>query len=323
MKAVWYEQDELGAWNSIGELDEAAWDGDTDGTDGQIALNPGSPLPAGTYRVDLMIDDELSATSDVWLSGGTSNGGDERFGPITFSSGLDEDGNPIDPATEFETGTSELYGVWDYQGMTNDLNWNVTWLLNDEVVVNEDDQWQGDESGSWSTYLYMSNGVPLPTGKYELQLSIEGTVVQTATTTIGDVANLPTPTPVPDIGDTVVVKGTISDSTTGKPIEGAVFAVLVEGVTWDSFTNEDDQILDMAFTDSDGNFQLTTPLTRGHSYSMGAFARRLYGQRLRRGRDHVTTYHLSPRSISSWNKCDRTRWTADSRRQTMSITSIV
>jgi hypothetical protein len=69
-----------------------------------------------------------------------------------------------------------------------------------------------------------------------------------------------------------VIKGAITDSTTGKPIEGAVFAVLVEGVTWDAFDNTSDQILDTAFTDSDGNFQLTTPLPRGHKYSMGAFA---------------------------------------------------
>ena len=167
---------------------------------------------------------------------------------------------------------SELYGVWDYTGMTNNLSWNVTWLLNDEVVVNQDDQWKGDDKGTWSSYLYMQNGAPLPLGKYEMQLSIQGTVVQTATTTIGDVANLPTPTPVPDIADSVVIKGTITDSTTGKPIEGAVFAVLVEGVTWDAFNDTTDQTLDLAFTDSDGNFQLTTPLPRGHKYSMGAFA---------------------------------------------------
>ena len=272
VKAVWYEQDEVGTWNTIGQSAEKAWTGTGDGTDGQIALNPASPLAAGTYRVELMINGEISATSDVWLSGGNNNGGDDRFGPITFASSLDENGNPVDPATEFESGTSELYGVWDYTGMTNNLSWNVTWLLNDEVVVNQDDQWKGDDKGTWSSYLYMQNGAPLPLGKYEMQLSIQGTVVQTATTTIGDVANLPTPTTVPDIADSVVIKGTITDSTTGKPIEGAVFAVLVEGVTWDAFNDTTDQTLDLAFTDSDGNFQLTTPLPRGHKYSMGAFA---------------------------------------------------
>lgn len=271
VKAVWYEQDKTGAWNTIGQSAEKAWTGTSEGKDGKIALNPASPLAAGTYRVELMINGEISETSDVWLSGGSNNGGDKRFGPITFASSLDESGNPVDPATQFESGTSELYGVWDYTGMTNNLSWNVTWLLNDEVVVNQDDQWKGDDKGTWSSYLYMQNGAPLPLGKYEMQLSIQGTVVQTATATIGDVANRPTPTPVPDIADTVVIKGKITDSTTGKPIEGAVFAVLVEGVTWDKFDNTSDQILDTVFTDSDGNF-VTAALPRGHKYSMGAFA---------------------------------------------------
>jgi S1-C subfamily serine protease len=273
VKAIWYNQDETGTWNIIGQSTEAAWTGTGDGTDGEIALNPSAPLAAGTYRVELLINGDISTTSDVWLTGGGGdNGEDQRFGPITFATELNEDGTPLDPATEFETGTSELYGVWDYSGMANDLDWNVTWLLNDEVVVNQDDQWQGDEQGTWSSNLYMENGAPLPTGKYEMQLSIQGTVVQTATATIGDVVDLPTPTPAPDIANSVIIKGTITDSTSGKPIEGAVFAVLVEGVTWDTFDDTESQILDMAFTDSDGKFQLTTPLPRGHKYSLGAFA---------------------------------------------------
>ena len=80
VKAVWYEQDEVGTWNTIGQSAEKAWTGTGDGTDGQIALNPASPLAAGTYRVELMINGEISATSDVWLSGGNNNGGDDGLG---------------------------------------------------------------------------------------------------------------------------------------------------------------------------------------------------------------------------------------------------
>lgn len=269
-KAIWLTRNADGDWEEIFSTDEENW---SEGPSGDFTTEFASdePLEQGIYRVELHMDGELGATSDVWLlGGGTNNGG--LFGPITFGDGQDENGQATNPGTEFPDPTFELYGVWEYEGMNDGVSWNVQWLLDGELIVDQDGIWEGGESGTWSAYLYMTDGSPLPVGEYELQLSIEGTPVQTATATIGDVTNRPTPTPTPSLEDSVVVKGTILDATTGDPIEGAIFVVLAEGVTWDDFTDAGDQILDLAFTDENGEFTLLTPLPRGKEFSMGAFA---------------------------------------------------
>jgi S1-C subfamily serine protease len=269
-QAIWYQRDEAGEWNEIFSSPEEAW---AEGADGEFStvLEADAPLDEGTYRVDLNIDGELSGTADVWLVGG-SNNNTGLFGPVVFGDALDEDGNAANPNTEFEDPTFELYAVWEYEGMEDGLDWNLQWLLDGEVIIDQDEQWAGGESGTWSTYLYMQDGAPLPVGEYEIQLSIQGEPVQTAIATIGDIANRPTPTPTPSLEDSVVIKGTITDATTGQPIENAIFVVLAEGVTWDTFEDSADQVLDLAFTDGDGQFTLFTPLPRGKSFSMGAFA---------------------------------------------------
>lgn len=269
-QAVWSKRNDEGQWEEVFSSDEASW---SDGPSGDFTtdLESDTPLEAGIYRVELFINEELSATNDVWLVAGTTNN-TGLFGPIKFGDGQDEEGNPTNVDTKFDEGTFELYAFWDYEGMTDGLNWNTQWLLDGEVVVDEDGVWEGGESGNWSSYLYMGDGSPLPVGEYTIQLSIEGEPVQTASATIGDAANRPTPTPTPSLEDSVVIKGTITDATTGDPIEGAIFAVLAEGVTWDDFQDSEDQILDMAFTDENGQFTLTTPLPRGKEFSMGAFA---------------------------------------------------
>jgi S1-C subfamily serine protease len=67
----------------------------------------------------------------------------------------------------------------------------------------------------------------------------------------------------------VQVVGTIVDADTGKPISGALFVVLNEGVTWDDYEGNDDQIYDAVNTDRKGKFEMTKYLERGKAYSLG------------------------------------------------------
>jgi S1-C subfamily serine protease len=77
------------------------------------------------------------------------------------------------------------------------------------------------------------------------------------------------PEPTPVVTDGVKFTGKILDADTGKPIAGAVFAVLKQGVTWENFDNSEDQILDAAQTDRKGQFALSELVTRGLKYSVG------------------------------------------------------
>lgn len=71
------------------------------------------------------------------------------------------------------------------------------------------------------------------------------------------------------VAEGVQIAGTIVDADTGRAISGAVFIVLKEGVTWDSYTGADEEIYEAVTTDRKGNFEMTQYLERGKTYSLG------------------------------------------------------
>jgi S1-C subfamily serine protease len=71
----------------------------------------------------------------------------------------------------------------------------------------------------------------------------------------------------------VLLRGTIVDAATGKPIAGAVFIVLNEGLTWETAEGTDEEIYEQVVTDRKGYFETTLPLQRGGTYSVGYTAR--------------------------------------------------
>ncbi|HYP20937.1 MAG TPA: trypsin-like peptidase domain-containing protein [Chloroflexia bacterium] len=279
-EAVWLQQDnETGAWR---ELDRSTGTyggpGDDEGT---AQVTSDTPFPTAMYRLDIFLGanggSNLAGTGMVVVlaeSDGPGPGPNTgaAIGPIAFGSELDEQGAPVDEGTEFPTGTERLYGVFDYQGMQDGLTFNVTWMIDGEEASNQDFDWNLGEEGNANLYIYGSpDPSPLPDGVYELRLSVEGQELQRGSATIGE-GTQPDPTPTPDPNDGIIVMGTILDATSGKPIEGAAFGVLVEGVTLDDFDGSDDQILDAAVTDQNGEFVLTVPLTPGTAYSVLAVA---------------------------------------------------
>jgi len=72
-----------------------------------------------------------------------------------------------------------------------------------------------------------------------------------------------------EVTEGVQIVGTIVDADTGKPLAGAIFVVLNEGVTWDAFTGSDDEVYEAVNADRKGKFEMTKLLERGKSYSVG------------------------------------------------------
>lgn len=79
----------------------------------------------------------------------------------------------------------------------------------------------------------------------------------------------PLPVDEPVTGDGVQITGVIVDADTGKPIPGAVFVVLNQDVTWDTYDQKDEQILDAVTADRNGKFEMGEVVIRGKSYSIG------------------------------------------------------
>jgi pSer/pThr/pTyr-binding forkhead associated (FHA) protein len=103
------------------------------------------------------------------------------FGPITFARDKTDANEPIDPTTTFPADTVRVYALFDYEGMSADLEWGRTWYRDGEEYVSKTENWSGKESGTWSLWLFRTSGDPLVPATYELRIYIQGEQVQSAT----------------------------------------------------------------------------------------------------------------------------------------------
>jgi hypothetical protein len=112
--------------------------------------------------------------------------GEPSFGPVTWYESIDENGEAQNPVTEYRRGTTQLIAGWKYENMEDGMQWGYTWLLDGQVWADwsDDYEWQGGQSGEWRSYIYYRDGSPLESGEWEVQLYVEGKMVQSATTRI-------------------------------------------------------------------------------------------------------------------------------------------
>ncbi|MGQ9553603.1 MAG: trypsin-like peptidase domain-containing protein [Anaerolineae bacterium] len=230
--------------------------------EGYLILSHRGGFEAGSYRLELFIEDTLAATADFFLGGRQQ---EKPFGPITFAEGVDRRDNPVRPGTTFRSDLKELYAFFDYQGMKDDWEFTRRWYVDGEAATEASVIWEFGESGK-NFWVAISSQDGLPNGEYQLELLVEGELVQTGTCTVGS-GPRPTPTPPPE-GD-VEIYGYITDAATGRGIRGAGFIVLQPGIMVEDFQWTDEEIYSWAETDRKGYYELSTPpLVRGETYSI-------------------------------------------------------
>lgn len=110
---------------------------------------------------------------------------DPWFGGITFARGYNEERlAPIDPASRFPEGTTEIHAIFKYEGMANDLSWEVILYKDGNEVVHETKSWDGGERSTFD-YSFDAGGNPLPIGEWQLELYVSGELLRAGTFTIG------------------------------------------------------------------------------------------------------------------------------------------
>lgn len=181
--STWYREGEVvaqggGKWNLAPE--GSTW----------IRFSDDEPLASGRYRFELGIDGKSAAGADFTIGIEQES---PLFGPITFALDVDEDNQPINPATTFASGAKRLYGFWEYSGMRDGMPWTRRWLLNGAEFSAVDAEWAFGESGQVWANVYRNGNVPLADGTYTLELSVGGTVLQVGTATIGKGARVSKP----------------------------------------------------------------------------------------------------------------------------------
>jgi len=231
-----------------------------------ISVGSSSGLAPGRYRLELSIDDELKATSDLWVvgdSGGKT--GSASFGEITFAEGVTRRGDPVDETDAFPAGAEEVHIFADYEGMQDGLDFVEVWYIDEAKVLELPYEWEWGDEGTFYDYIYSSSGA-LPEGAYTVELTVEGQVLQSGEMTIGQGRTARPPKDEEPEG--VVLEGYVKDADTTRGIRGALFIVLKPDVLLRDFEWDESQVLTLGETDRNGYFQLEDPLDPDGEFSI-------------------------------------------------------
>jgi len=101
-------------------------------------------------------------------------GEDARITFITLAADKDENGQPVDPGTEFPPGDHRVYLFIAYEGMTNGLAWTFDIYRGEEHLDGLTQAWEWGEQGE--TYLYYKPPGGYEPGIYQMRVLIEDRV---------------------------------------------------------------------------------------------------------------------------------------------------
>lgn len=122
---------------------------------------------------------EHSVTSDDYFAGDVEDfsAEDANLSDLVFSHGVTNAEEPIDDVTFLAAGeTDTLCAFWQYEGMVDGVSWDAVWFIDGELLPEWstlDDTWNGGDSGRYYVCGQAENG--LPSGSYELVISVSGT----------------------------------------------------------------------------------------------------------------------------------------------------
>jgi hypothetical protein len=103
---------------------------------------------------------------------------DAAVGELTISTGVQLDGSPINPGSEFPDGQPGLYVSFDYENMLNGVLWRDIWFRDDALFAGETRVWEW--GGRGRTYFYLRPAGGFPPGEYEVQFLLDDEVVRRA-----------------------------------------------------------------------------------------------------------------------------------------------
>lgn len=101
---------------------------------------------------------------------------ESEIGAITISGGVELNGEPIVPGTEFLSGTDILFASFDYQQMPNGVLWRHIWLRDGYLVGGETRLWEWGSRGR--TYVHMQPRGGFTPGDYVVQILVDEVMVQ-------------------------------------------------------------------------------------------------------------------------------------------------
>ena len=171
---------------------------------------------------------------------------------------LDEDGNKDETVDLYPTESPTVTAAFDYNCIPKKTKLGIVWAIDGEQVLTSNESLKASNDADTYLYsLYMQDGSPLSDGEYGVEFYVGDTLLTSGSVNIGGEIS-----PTEDVTDTeqtdVSVQGTVVDSKSKKPINGALVVVLNEGVDVEQWLEDgsDSDVLAYAKTDSKGQFEL-------------------------------------------------------------------
>ncbi len=91
------------------------------------------------------------------------------FTDITFSQGMSNNYQPINPNTVFRNPVGHLYGLFQYDEMVDGVQWTALWFRNGELAHYETQVWQGS-TGGWGFTDWSPEADEWEPGLYQVQI---------------------------------------------------------------------------------------------------------------------------------------------------------
>lgn len=234
------------------------WAAANQGVNNEPAIQSGTGLASGHYRLELYIGDQLSATSDFVIAGGARGPEADIFTNFQFASGQ-LGGQPQSINSTFPNTIQNLYVFFDWRQLSQTTPWIWRWKLDNEVLYQVDGQWSGASDGTFY-YLSLAGTPSLPDGTYTFEIEMGGIIISSINARVG-LGQLPIDAFASAEG--ITLTGRIIDAESKQGIEGAIFILLLSEFSVEDFLWDQAQVLSISLADADGYFQLPVLLPRG------------------------------------------------------------
>lgn len=262
--AIWYYE------GTEVRRDSLTW---TDGESGTktIRVQDSAGLLPGKYRLELYIQTDssfrLAATSDFTMAGAQDGAFARIFSDAHFTTASSsEEAQLAAPITNYSTGTSNLYALFDWEQIAPGTLWTMRWSVDDEIFYSQTQPWSNSESGqNFLVHLASPGGVP--DGTYKVDLLIGELIFATAQARVG-IGQLPIDQFSQASG--VQLTGQVFDGETRTGIPGVTVVIINENFSVSEFAEQwsQEQVFAIAVTDSGGNFQIDRLLQPNLPYSV-------------------------------------------------------
>lgn len=137
-------------------------------------------FPDGAYTFQVLADGQQLAAADIQIGGRAQAA--PAFSNILFSQQVNSRGEPVEPTRLFPAGVKQLYAFFDYENMTNGMEWTRTWLYEGEVAATTTERWE--EGGAGQYQLEVTSDEGLDAGNWRLELAIQGELAARADFTV-------------------------------------------------------------------------------------------------------------------------------------------